>query len=921
MPDFLSPGWLLLLPALAVAAWSWRHLGITRPLRLIGLVCGILALADPVSGWLRSGMDLWVLVDRSDSCAVAMAESENEWMELLRSSKPGHDDRLRVVHFADGVSQPDPDEGEALGGGIFMTRLKTAIQSVLAQISGRRPSRVLAITDGFATESLEGVTRKALAAGVPIDVRLIPPPGGEDLRIAALAAPSRVLAGEPFVLDVAVAGMASKPARVVVYRDGRELASREVPPLTALQRARSLQFTDRMVGSGAYRYEARVSLAGDTVPGNDSRSRWVEVVGGARVLLVTRYQQDPVARFLRAQGFEVDLASDPQALHVGSLASCRVVLFNNVGAFDVPRPFLEALDFFVREQGGGLVMFGGKNSFGSGGYFESPIDALLPVSMELKAEHRKLAVAMAIVMDRSGSMGATVAGGMSKMQLADEGAARAVELLGVQDVVAVYAVDSKAHEMVPPLSVGENRQQILDRVRRIQSGGGGIFMFEGLSAAVEALEAIQVGQRHIILFSDAADTEKPGAYKMLLRRFTEAGGTVSVIGLGTTADPDAKLLEDTAKLGGGRIFFTTDAKTLPNIFAQETVTVARSSFLEEPVGLQATGRWIEIAGGVIQWPEQVDGYNLSYLREEATAHLLSTDEYDAPLVATARRGLGRSAAVSFPTGGDHSQSVREWTGFGDFIQTLGRWLAGEETPPGVALRTRTSGTDLIVDLYFADDSRDEVMAAGLPSIVLAHGEGGVEPISLRWERLAPGNLRATRSLVPGLIARGAVQLGASVLPFGPIVVGGEIEWDFDPAKPADLLRVAKASGGRELDDLGQAWQRPPSESGGRGLRSLLALGMLLCILGDALVSRTGSLFRRSGAVRVQSPRVAARTVASPEARSRRFSAVKSVSSEQSASESRVGASGSTHVEQADASTEARAESRSSLLRRAKARRR
>ena len=76
-----------------------------------------------------------------------------------------------------------------------------------------------------------------------------------------------------------------------------------------------------------------------------------------------------------------------------------------MGAFDVSRSFLEGLDFFVREQGGGLVMFGGENSFGSGGYFESPIDGLLPVSMELKADHRKLAVAMAIVMDRSGSMG------------------------------------------------------------------------------------------------------------------------------------------------------------------------------------------------------------------------------------------------------------------------------------------------------------------------------------------------------------------------------------------------------------------------------------------------------------------------------------------------------------------------------------
>ena len=40
-------------------------------------------------------------------------------------------------------------------------------------------------------------------------------------------------------------------------------------------------------------------------------------------------------------------------------------------------------------------MAGGKFSFGSGGYFESPIDPLLPVSMELREDHRTLSVAMA----------------------------------------------------------------------------------------------------------------------------------------------------------------------------------------------------------------------------------------------------------------------------------------------------------------------------------------------------------------------------------------------------------------------------------------------------------------------------------------------------------------------------------------------
>lgn len=69
-------------------------------------------------------------------------------------------------------------------------------------------------------------------------------------------------------------------------------------------------------------------------------------------------------------------------------------------------------------------MIGGRFSFAGGGWSGSAIAGLLPVTMELKEEHRKLAVAMAIVLDRSGSMAMTAPGtGRTKMSLADDGAA------------------------------------------------------------------------------------------------------------------------------------------------------------------------------------------------------------------------------------------------------------------------------------------------------------------------------------------------------------------------------------------------------------------------------------------------------------------------------------------------------------------
>ncbi len=137
---------------------------------------------------------------------------------------------------------------------------------------------------------------------------------------------------------------------------------------------------------------------------NNTGTAWVETVSSPNVLLVTPYPDDPLAAALRQGGVPVDVATDPSRLHAGNLSSSRLVILNNMAANRLPAAFLDGLPFFIKEQGGGLLMSGGPQSFGAGGYFESQIDALLPVSMELREEHRKLAVAMAIVLDRSGSM-------------------------------------------------------------------------------------------------------------------------------------------------------------------------------------------------------------------------------------------------------------------------------------------------------------------------------------------------------------------------------------------------------------------------------------------------------------------------------------------------------------------------------------
>lgn len=829
---FTSPEYFLLIPALALAGWFWRGLKLHSPLRAVLLLLAVIALAEPVIRHQQNSLDLYVLLDRSDSTEDLVDKSLPEWNDLLEDSKPSRRDNLRFINYASEVAELGAD-GSSFTGSRKLTKTGLALQSIAAQADEKRPSRVLLFTDGYSTEPLHEAAAQLQARGIPMDFRLVREEKDSDFRLARMTFPERVQVGEPFLISLTVRGATDATFPLILKRNGQTLTE---APVTLVNGLATVEFTDRITRGGGFEYQAEIRPDHDAHPGNNRATRWIEITGGPRIVLATRYQDDPVAKALTALDFTVETVSDPSQLKPGLLAGARAVILNNVPAHEIPGDFMKSLDFFVREQGGGLMMAGGERSFGSGGYFQSPIDALLPVSMELKSEHRKLAVALAIVMDRSGSMSVGVAGGKTKMDLANSGAANAIDLLGPLDQVAVFAVDSEPTKTIPLTTVGNKKAELMARTRKIKSSGGGIFVYNGLKAAWDELKKSPAGTRHVILFSDAQDSEEPGDYKNLIQEMTDKGASISVIGLGTDKDVDSALLVDVAKLGNGRIFFSDEPMDIPRIFAQETVTIARSAFIRDAVGAQATGRWAEISPKPVNWFKQVDGYNLSYAREDATVSLVTTDEYVAPLVAHTRRGLGRSMAVSFPIGGEHSDTVRNWEGYGDFLQTTGRFLMGEDTPPGIALRHRLDGTRLTLDLLYDDALWSRKLSAMPPKVRLQDDAGGAT-MDLPWRRIAPGHFSLTRDLNEGSIVRGAVQVGENALPFGPLSVGSSVEWAFEPERLAELRTVSHQTNGRELLDISKAWLRPPfiSET---SLRLPLGIALVLLVLAEALLTRT-----------------------------------------------------------------------------------
>ncbi len=841
---FTNPHWLYIIPALLLLGLVWKRAQIFKPIRLITIILASLILAQPTIQKQQDSLDLWVLLDRSESTEGLIAQNFQEWNKLLKQNQT-RKDTLRYIDYAAEVVEQIPNSETAnYTGNKKLTRTALALENVIALAPEERPSRILLFTDGYSTEPFDDIAAKLNKAGIPLDYRLVREQTTNDFRIARIQLPTRAQTLEPFLLGVTVRGHEDGQVPITIYRNS-EIISTPDTTVELINGVGKLEFQTKILKPGGYQFTAQILPEKDAHTGNNKSNKWIEITGGPRILIVTKYTNDPLAASLSAQGINVEIITDPTALQVGLLSGTKAVIFNNIPAHEIPASFLDSLNFFVRDQGGGFMMVGGKHSFGSGGYFQSSIDELLPISMELKNDQRKLAVSMAIVMDRSGSMSATVPGAagknITKMQLANNGAAKAIELLGMMDSIAVYAVDSEPETIIQQQTIKNNKQQLIRKAMRVKSMGGGIYVYTGLDYAWDRLKKSGIGTKHIILFTDAADSEEPGNYKKLLKEMTDQGATISVIGLGSKKDPDAKFIEDIAKRGNGRIFYTNRAIDIPKLFAQETVTLARSAFIEEPIGTLATGQWAEISPVPVTWMPQVDGYNLSYPREHSTTSLISTDEYKAPLITHIKRGLGRTAAISFPLGGEHSTSVRNWQQYGDFAQTITRWLMGDKLPRGLGIKHQLVGTRLKIDLLYETEEWSNKFANNPPSIKIIEGEHGGKPYQIPWKRIAPGQFTVTRDLEEGSLIRGSIQAGIHAIPFGPIIVGSSTEWAFDSERLAELRTLSQQTSGRNLTDLSKAWVRPPILHYA-DLRIPLAIALLIAVLLDALITRTGWKF-------------------------------------------------------------------------------
>lgn len=800
---FLFPELLvLLLPALAVGWWSRTRDPVTLVLRLLIAVLLGLALAGPYLRSRADGRDLVLLVDRSRSMPPDAETSALELIQLAEEQRRNHD-RVGVISFGQQpvIERMLSESGRFAGFDAAVqpdaTDIGRALDAALELLPRGRSASIVLLSDGENNgKDALGSARRAFARGVRIDTRSFPHPKAADLAVERIELPESVAEGEPFQFSVWVHADRRTESEFRLERQGQLLSSGTRTFEAGMNR---LVFRDILARAGTADYRVRLVADDDRIPENN-QGLGATQVRGVRSLLILNDDGQPgaLAAALRSAGLRVEV-STPEARRLTSveLTAHRAVILENIAAGRVQHG-VEALRRFVLERGGGLMLTGGQASFGIGGYFKSPLDPLLPVSLEMRQEQRKQAIALAVTLDRSGSMSAPVAGGQTKMDLANLGTVAAIELLSPIDSISVIAVDSAAH-VVQELTPATDIAALARRVRGIKSMGGGIFTYTALRAAGQMLEKAEQRNRHIILFADAADAEEPEKCPELLQEFQRMGITVSVIALGTPADSDALFLQEVARQGNGEVYFTTTPEDLPRLFAMDTMKAARAVFVEEPTAVQMLPDFFSLGEVPMSGFPDLPGYNLTYLRPQAIAGAVTTDSYQAPLFAFHYQGLGRVAAYTGQIGGSFGGPVVSWEGFATYFGTIARWLAGQEEPEDVFPSVRREGRDAVIRVEIDPDAKAPPDTSRLEAHI-ENPDGSVRSVPL--ERVASHRFEARYPLDQPGILLGTLRVGEDryvslppvSLPYSP-----EYEHSSDPRRGERLLRAIAGESGGEME--------------------------------------------------------------------------------------------------------------------------
>ena len=823
-PLFLGAGVLALVVIVAI----WRVFPPPLPVGRARISLGIrtlivLLLTAALAGFqvqtTPSAQSLLVVADLSASVQSAL-DSEAVAVRRILQQRQG-DNRAGVLSFGRDPQvevniSKDPQFGEFQSQpNPHYTDVAAALQlggSILPDDSRRH---IVLISDGRANlGDAVGEARLLRAEGVRVDTVALPVPQGAEAYVDRLDAPRTLNQGQQANVQALIVSNTATHATVRWYLD-RTLVNTVQLDLPVGET--TVKQTVKPADPGFHAVRIVIDPVRDTYAENNLGEALIQVVGPPRVLLVenTLGEAASLESALHSTGIGTTaITPDQLPRSAADLAAYQAVVLVNIPAASLGADGMNLLQASVRDLGTGLVVIGGTESYGPGGYAGTPLETTLPVQIQLPQDMQKPPVAVVLVLESTES-------GQGDQIL--RGAAEAVvDQLTSQDMVGV----TDGAGIVVPLAPLTDKAAVKRKIEALGLGDPGSYATD-LSAADQALSKTKAAIKHVILFGDGDTMDRN--YQQAITAMHGRGITLSTVAIAASG-PDVAMMQAMAGWGHGRAYQSNSLQDVPQIFLKETREALKPWIVEGRIAPQLASLAEVIPGVPLDSFPAITGYVATTPR--AAADIVLKSPQGDPLLATWQYGLGRVLAWTSDAQGRWTADLLRWPSANRFFGDIVHASLPQPGDPALQVETRVQGdhTHLLVTAPTTSGASVTVNAvtpdlAGATLALSPTGPGRFEG-DLPTDQVGSYLLHVSESA--GGVVRHTTTSGL-VVPYSP-------EYRELGTDVATLKAIAQAGGGVLLSDVSQAFRVPvPAMHAARPISEvLLVLAILLFPIDVAL---------------------------------------------------------------------------------------
>ncbi|HEX4210936.1 MAG TPA: VWA domain-containing protein, partial [Candidatus Binataceae bacterium] len=642
-------------------------------------------------------MAVVVALDQSSSIAPEQRHWMSDRLAAIRA-RMNPQDRLAVIGFGRDAQLIKPLGDPRLPAGLNASADPTAtdIGGALTTAIGLFPAadekHLILLSDGNETQGSARDELPALAEdGVRVYTAAPPPPANARVALTNFEAPAVVHAGASFALRLDLDSEAATPvdAQIKLFSDGSAVGGQRISLKPGLNR---FELPYRIGHTGAYLLNAEVSVPPPLVAVNPSAETALSVTAPPRVLVVATAAPESLIKVLQLRGYDVaqagphNLPSDPRVY-----LAYQAVVLANVTADALNENAQYALNRYVADYGGGLIVTG--DTLRDPKFHGSDLEKTLPITFEPQPPPpTREPIAVYLLIDRSNSMSYNsrypAVRDYERIRYAKQAAIALLNQLDDTDFAGVIAFDSEPYVLGHLRPVGEDREELLNRVARLEPGGGTDFK-EALQVAEREILGSGIAVREVILLTDGDTNRQYHDHDDLMADYAKQQIPVSTIRIGPDLE-NLRLLQDFAHNTGGIFYRVEDITKLPQLLVNLTHE-AENFKRHQHTRVSEQARSAILNGIDPATIPPMDSYDQTDPKEGAEVPLeVSLGTTSAPLLITWQYELGRSAVFAGDPDSLGSLAWIRWDHYAEFWSQLVSWVARPGDPGPFTVRVANS---------------------------------------------------------------------------------------------------------------------------------------------------------------------------------------------------------------------------------------